>query len=63
MSDLLEGVEQLEQELTPEPVMAPAVGSIALHFILGAALVFYGILAGSFITISGAMRDWAAPFR
>ena len=32
MSELLDGGAQLEQELTPEPVMAPAMGSIVLHF-------------------------------
>ncbi len=48
MSGLLEGSEQLEQELTPEPVMAPAMGSLMLHAGLVAALVLYGILGGFF---------------
>ncbi len=48
MSGVLEGSEQLEQELTPEPVMAPAMGAVALHLALGAALVVYGILGGLF---------------
>ena len=48
MSGILEGSEQLEQELTPEPVMAPAMGSVVLHFALGAAIVLYGILGGFF---------------
>lgn len=48
MSSLLEGSEQLEQELTPDPVMAPAAGSIAIHFALGATLVLYGVLGGFF---------------
>ena len=48
MSSLLDGTEQLEQELTPEPVMAPAAGAVALHLGLAAALVVYGILGGFF---------------
>ena len=48
MSSLLEGSEQLERELTPEPVMAPAAGAVALHLGLGAAIVLYGILGGFF---------------
>jgi len=48
MSVLLERTEHLEQELTPEPVMAPAAGSLVLHLALVAAIVFYGILGGFF---------------
>jgi protein TonB len=48
MSVLLEDTEHLEQELTPEPVMAPAAGSVVLHLSLVAAIVLYGILGGFF---------------
>lgn len=48
MSSVLEGSERLEQELTPEPVMAPAAGALALHFALVAGVVLYGILGGFF---------------
>ncbi len=48
MSSVLEGSEQLEQELTPEPVMAPAAGAIALHVAIAASILLYGILGGFF---------------
>ena len=48
MSVLLEGTEQLEQELTPDPVFAPATGSVLLHFGLVAGILLYGILGGFF---------------
>jgi len=48
MNSFLEGSEHLERELTPEPVMGPAAGSLALHGTLIAALVFYGVLSGLF---------------
>ncbi|HUX28770.1 MAG TPA: TonB family protein [Terracidiphilus sp.] len=48
MSGVLEGSEQLERELTPEPVVAPAMGAIAIHLALVAAIVLYGILGGFF---------------
>ena len=48
MSVLLEGTEQLEQELTPEPVMAPATGSVLLHLGIVAGIVLYGVLGGFF---------------
>jgi protein TonB len=48
MSNLLEGSEHLEQELTPEPVMAPAMGAVALHCGLVAAITLYGIIGGYF---------------
>ena len=48
MSNVLEGSERLEQELTPEPIMAPAAGAVALHLSLIAAIVLYGILGGFF---------------
>jgi len=48
MSYLLEGTEHLEQELTPEPVMAPATGSVILHLALIASVLLYGIIGGFF---------------
>jgi protein TonB len=45
---VLESTKHLEEELTPDPVMAPAFGSVALHLGLGAAVVLYGILGGFF---------------
>ena len=39
MNTLLEGGEQLERELTPEPVVGPAVGSFVLHGALAGGLV------------------------
>src|ERR1035438_7595438 len=48
MTGILEGVEQLERELTGDPIAAPAVGSIVLHAGLAAALVLYGVLGGLF---------------
>ena len=46
MSGLLERGEQLERGLTPEPLTAPAVGSLVLHAALAGSLVLYGILNG-----------------
>jgi len=48
MEILLEGGEQLERELAPEPVVAPAAGSLLLHGVLAAVLVFYGVIGGLF---------------
>jgi protein TonB len=48
MSSLLEGTEHLEQELTPEPLMGPATGSVMLHVSLVAGIILYGILGGFF---------------
>ena len=46
MSSLLEGSEQLERELTPDPIAVPAAGSIALHGALFGGLLLWGILGG-----------------
>jgi len=48
MDSILEGGEQLERELTGEPIAAPAAGSLALHAVLFAAILLYGILNGFF---------------
>jgi protein TonB len=48
MSSVLEGGEQLERELTPEPVAGPAMGSVVLHVLLGGVIVFYGVFSGLF---------------
>jgi protein TonB len=46
METLLEGAEQLERELTPDPIAAPAASSIALHALFFGSLLLYGILNG-----------------
>lgn len=48
MSELLEGDERLERELTGEPVAAPATGSVLLHLGLLGAVVAYYIIGGFF---------------
>jgi protein TonB len=48
METLLEGSEQLERELTPDRIAAPAAGSLALHGLLFGSLLLYGILNGFF---------------
>ena len=48
MDSILEGGEQLERELTGEPIAAPAAGSVVLHAILFAGILLYGILNGFF---------------
>jgi protein TonB len=48
MDTLLEGSEQLEQELTPEPIAAPAAGSLLLHAALAVVLLTWGMLSGLF---------------
>ncbi|MFY9853209.1 MAG: TonB family protein [Terracidiphilus sp.] len=48
MNSLLDGGEQLERELAPEPMMAPAAGSLLLHLALAACLLTYGLVAGLF---------------
>ncbi|HXR38468.1 MAG TPA: TonB C-terminal domain-containing protein [Terracidiphilus sp.] len=46
MDSILEGTEQLERELTPEPITAPAAGSLILHAALFAGVLAYGIISG-----------------
>ena len=48
MSSVLEGSEHLERELTPEPIAGPAAGSLVLHVVLAACLVYYGWVLGLF---------------
>lgn len=48
MNVLLGSTDPLEQELTPEPVVAPATGSIILHIALAASIVLYGVIGGLF---------------
>ena len=43
MSSILEGSEHLERELTPEPMAGRRRASLALHGLLLAALVSYGV--------------------
>ncbi|MGB8260348.1 MAG: TonB family protein [Terracidiphilus sp.] len=48
MSSILDSTEHLEQELAPEPIVAPAMGAIALHLALAGAVVAWGIVGGFF---------------
>ncbi len=48
MSSILEGGEQLERELIPEPIAAPAAGSLVLHAALFGAVLFYAVIGGFF---------------
>jgi protein TonB len=48
MESVLEGGEQLQRELAPEPLAASAVGSLLLHAALAGSIVAYGLLAGLF---------------
>lgn len=48
MSNVLEGTEQLERELTPEPIAGPAAGALAIHALLVTGLLLYGFLSGLF---------------
>ncbi|MGA2808701.1 MAG: TonB family protein [Terracidiphilus sp.] len=48
MMDLLNDGERLERELTPEPIAAPAMGSLLLHGILAGGLFAYAIIGGLF---------------
>ncbi len=56
MDTLLEGGEQLERELTPEPVAAPAAGALVLHGALAVLLLTWGLLSGLF-----PHNQWGAP--
>jgi protein TonB len=48
MMDLLNDGERLERELTPEPIAAPAMGSLLLHGVLAGGLFAYAIVGGLF---------------
>jgi protein TonB len=48
MEGVLEGGEQLERGLVPEPFAVPAAGAICLHIALAAILVYYGWVLGLF---------------
>lgn len=48
MSSFLDGTDQLERELSPEPVKGPAIGSVLLHSLIFGSLLFYGALQGWF---------------
>lgn len=48
MSSFFLSSDHLEQELSPEPVMAPAAGAVLLHFGIVASIVLYGIIGGYF---------------
>ncbi|MGD0941252.1 MAG: TonB family protein [Terracidiphilus sp.] len=44
----MKGGERLERGLTPEPLAAPAAGSLLLHAALAGSIVAYGLVAGLF---------------
>ncbi len=48
MKSLLEEIEQLDRPQTPDPMAAPAFGSLALHGVIFGGLLFYGMLTGFF---------------
>ncbi len=48
MESVLEGGEHLERGLTAERFAGPAAGSLILHALLGAILVYYGWVLGLF---------------
>jgi protein TonB len=48
MSSIFQGGDHLEQELAPEPVMAPATGSVLLHCGLVVSIILYGVIGGFF---------------
>ena len=48
MISLLEDLEQLERPPAPDPMAAPAVGSLVLHGVLFGTLLLYGMLNGFF---------------
>jgi protein TonB len=48
MNGVMAGSEQLERELTPDGIGAPAAGSLLLHALLFGGIVFYGFLSGFF---------------
>ena len=48
MISLLGSDDHLECELAPEPIVAPAAGSLILHVALAGSLILYGIVNGFF---------------
>src|SRR5271169_3087256 len=48
MISQLEDLEQLDRPLAPDPLAAPAAGSLALHVVLFGSLLLYGIINGFF---------------
>ena len=48
MISLLEDLEQLDRAPAPDPIGAPAIGSLALHLVLFGSLLLYGVLNGFF---------------
>ena len=47
METILEGSEHLERELTPEPIAAPAAGSLVLHAVLAGTLLIFSVDHGA----------------
>jgi protein TonB len=56
MNSVLEGGEQLERELTPDRIGAPAAGSILLHAALFGSILVYAIIGKFF-----HHNFWGAP--
>ncbi|MGD0520693.1 MAG: TonB C-terminal domain-containing protein [Terracidiphilus sp.] len=48
MISLLEKLEQLDRPPAPDPLAAPAAGSLVLHCVLFSSLLLYGMLNGFF---------------
>jgi protein TonB len=48
MISLLDDLEQLQRPPAPDPIAAPAAGSLALHCVLFGSLLLYGMLNGFF---------------
>ncbi len=48
MISLLDDLEQLQRRPAPDPLAAPAAGSLALHVVLFGTLLLYGMLNGFF---------------
>ena len=48
MQSILQSVDHLEREITPEHTVAPAVGAIVLHVVLCGMLAYYGWIMGLF---------------
>jgi protein TonB len=48
MKSLLEDLEQLDRQLTPDPLAVPAAGSLVLHVVLFGGLILYGLAMGFF---------------
>jgi periplasmic protein TonB len=55
MDSVLDGGGQLEREMKPDSIAAPATGSIVMHVVLFGGIAFYAFFNGFF------HRNWGAP--